>query len=78
MPVQRSERLRMCQLRLSNCVLNMADELAQEPGRMKRADLAAFKSVEEVEKLKNVWLRARLFDSTILPAPTSETYTSET
>ncbi|VDO26193.1 unnamed protein product [Heligmosomoides polygyrus] len=45
--------------------VNMANDLAQELNRRKRAAWGAFKSVEEVvKKMKNVRLRAHLFDST--------------
>ncbi|VDO72926.1 unnamed protein product [Heligmosomoides polygyrus] len=53
----------------------MANDLAPELSRRKRAAWGAFKSVEEVvKKTKNVRLRAHLFDSTVLPALT---YASE-
>ncbi|VDP29720.1 unnamed protein product [Heligmosomoides polygyrus] len=56
--------------------VNMANDLAPELSRRKRAAWRAFKSVEEVaKKTKNVRLRAHLFDSTVLPALT---YASET
>ncbi|VDO21774.1 unnamed protein product [Heligmosomoides polygyrus] len=52
--------------------VEMADDLAQELVRTKRAAWRAFKSVEEVvvKKSKNVRLRAHLFSSTLLPALT--------
>ncbi|VDO78414.1 unnamed protein product [Heligmosomoides polygyrus] len=56
--------------------VNMANDLAPELSRRKKAAWGAFKSVEEVaKKTKNVRLRAHLFDSTALPALT---YASET
>ncbi|VDP20578.1 unnamed protein product [Heligmosomoides polygyrus] len=56
--------------------VNMANDLAPELSRRKRAAWGAFKSVEEVaKKTNNVRLRAHLFDSTVLPALT---YASET
>ncbi|VDO81346.1 unnamed protein product [Heligmosomoides polygyrus] len=51
----------------------MANDLAPELSRRKRAAGGAFKSVEEA--VKNVRLRAHLFDSSVLPALT---YSSET
>ncbi|VDP10815.1 unnamed protein product [Heligmosomoides polygyrus] len=49
--------------------VSMANDLAPELSRRKRAAWGAFKSVEEVaKKTKNVRLRAHLFDSTVLPA----------
>ncbi|VDP04199.1 unnamed protein product [Heligmosomoides polygyrus] len=49
--------------------VNMANDLAPELSRRKRAAWGAFKSVEEVaKKTINVRLRAHLFDSTVLPA----------
>ncbi|VDO69306.1 unnamed protein product [Heligmosomoides polygyrus] len=56
--------------------VNMANDLAPELSRRKRAAWGAFKSVEEVvKKTKNVRLRAHLFDFTVLLALT---YASET
>ncbi|VDP01768.1 unnamed protein product [Heligmosomoides polygyrus] len=47
--------------------VNMANDLAPELSRRKRAAWGAFKSVEEVvKKTRNVRLRAHLFDSTVV------------
>ena len=65
----------------SNCVylgqeLNMTNELVPKLCRRKRVVWNAFKNIEEVVKrMKNLWLQAHLFDSTVLPALT---YASET
>ncbi|VDO63638.1 unnamed protein product [Heligmosomoides polygyrus] len=49
--------------------VNMANDLAPELSRRKRAAWGVFKSVEDVTtKTKNVRLLAHLFDSTVLPA----------
>ncbi|VDO65752.1 unnamed protein product [Heligmosomoides polygyrus] len=49
----------------------MANDIAPELSRRKRAAWGAFKSVDEVvKKTNNVRFRAHLFDSTVLPALT--------
>ncbi|VDP31807.1 unnamed protein product [Heligmosomoides polygyrus] len=51
--------------------VNMANNLAPELRRRKRAAWGAFKSVEEVvKKTKDARMRAHLFDSTVLPVLT--------
>ncbi|VDM64878.1 unnamed protein product [Angiostrongylus costaricensis] len=56
--------------------VNMINNLNPELSSSKRAACGAFKSIENVVKrTKSTQLRARLFDSTMLPAPT---YASET
>ena len=51
--------------------LNMRNDLVPELRRRKRATWSAFKSIKEiVKRTKNLWLRAHLFDSTVLPAQT--------
>ncbi|KAK6731333.1 hypothetical protein RB195_007667 [Necator americanus] len=56
--------------------LNMMNNLIPELGRRRRAAWGAYKSIENaVKKTTNTWLRARLFNTTVLPALT---YASET
>ncbi|KAK6756284.1 hypothetical protein RB195_014593 [Necator americanus] len=56
--------------------LNMMNNLTPELGRRRRAAWGAYKSIEDVvKKTRNIWLRAHLFNTTVLPALT---YASET
>uniref|UniRef100_A0A7I4YE67 Reverse transcriptase domain-containing protein n=1 Tax=Haemonchus contortus TaxID=6289 RepID=A0A7I4YE67_HAECO len=56
--------------------VNTMDDLAPELCRGKRAAWGTFKNIEGVvKKTKNIWLRAHLFDTSVLPALT---YASET
>ncbi|KAK6764734.1 hypothetical protein RB195_024894 [Necator americanus] len=55
--------------------MNMMNSLTPELGRRRRAVWGAYKSIEDVvKKTKNAWLRAHLFNTTVLPALT---YASE-
>ncbi|KAK6735440.1 hypothetical protein RB195_018574 [Necator americanus] len=56
--------------------LNMINDLVPELGRRRRAAWGAYKTIEDVvKKTRNGWLRAHLFNTTVLPALT---YASET
>ncbi|KAK6757391.1 hypothetical protein RB195_015300 [Necator americanus] len=56
--------------------LNMMNDLTPELGRRRRAAWGVYKSIEDVVKnTRNTWLRAHLFNTTVLPALT---YASET
>ena len=56
--------------------LNMMNDLSPELCRRKREVWNTLKNIEEVVKrMKNLWLQAHLFNSTVLPALT---YASET
>ncbi|KAK6763148.1 hypothetical protein RB195_023743 [Necator americanus] len=56
--------------------LNMMNDLTPELGRRRRAAWGAYKSIEDVvKKTRITWLRAHLFNTTVLPALT---YASQT
>ncbi|KAK6761465.1 hypothetical protein RB195_022510 [Necator americanus] len=56
--------------------MNMMNDLTSELVKRKRAAWEAFKSIEDiVKRTKNIWLGARLFSTTVLPALA---YASET
>ncbi|KAK6763005.1 hypothetical protein RB195_023637 [Necator americanus] len=56
--------------------INMKNDLIPELGRRKRAAWGEYKSIEDVVKnIKKTWLRAHLFNTTVLSALT---YDSET
>ncbi|KAK6739655.1 hypothetical protein RB195_008260 [Necator americanus] len=56
--------------------LNMMNDLTPELGRRRRAAWGAYKKIEDVvKKTRNTWLRAHLFNTTVLPVLT---YASET
>ncbi|KAK6761500.1 hypothetical protein RB195_022535 [Necator americanus] len=47
----------------------MMNDLISEMGRGRRAAWGVFKSIENVVKrTRNIWLRAHLFKTTVLPA----------